>query len=289
MKHRAGALAMSLLLGAALFGQSLTATANGTTTVGQSDGPEVDPLVLKEAVRLIGKSQTKNHHHVPGTQRRGSSSTHRAVARRPKTLSEIQTETTDEQLHRLNDSVCSRLPDGTIHGPTRCKAWFDYLDSKNRRDTARKAIDDIRTQIQQQTVDIPLPKLTVRVQPAGRTLVNLDTIVYTSKKTQTRVPITLLGYPVTVVGTPVSYTWHFGDGTPDLTTTSPGSPYPAKEITHKYFRKGDVKLSVTVNYAAAFSIGGSQPMPIAGTLAITGPQTPLKVREAVPVLVEPER
>lgn len=300
MTHRRTAWVLAILLGVALLGQSLTAAADETTTdkrSGPTTGrptPEVDPLLVKELVRLAAKSRTKGHSHTSGKQTRGSSSshsksTHRPVLHRPKTLTELQMTTTDTQLHRLNDGICNRLPDGTIQGPSRCKAWFDYLDGQKRRDTAQKAIDQIRTQIQQQTVNVPLPKLSVRIQPTGRTLVNLDTIVYTDQKKQTKVTVTLLGYPVTVIGEPVSYTWHFGDGTPDVTTTSPGGPYPSKEITHKYLRRGDVKLSVTVNYAAAFAIAGSQAMPIAGTLPITGPQTPLQVREAVPVLVDPER
>lgn len=300
MTHRRTAWVLAILLGAALLGQSLTATADETTTDKRSGAttggptPEVDPLLVKELVRLAATSRAKGHSHTSGKHARGSSSshsksTHRPVSHRPKTLTELQMTTTDTQLHRLNDGICNRLPDGTIQGPSRCKAWFDYLDAQKRRDTAQKAIDQIRTQIQQQTVNVPLPKLPVRIQPAGRTLVNLDTIVYTDQKKQTKVIVTLLGYPVTVIGEPVSYTWHFGDGTPDVTTTSPGGPYPSKEVTHKYLRRGDVKLSVTVNYAAAFAIAGSQAMPIAGTLPITGPQTPLQVREAVPVLVDPER
>ncbi|MFG1910863.1 PKD domain-containing protein [Kribbella sp. NPDC048928] len=300
MTHRGTAWILAAALGIALLGQSLTATAGETTTDKRSGAatggptPEVDPLLVKELVRLAAKSRANSHTYTSGKKTHGSStsrkeSSHKPVSRRPKTLTELQMMTTDTQLHRLNDGICNRLPDGTIEGPSRCKAWFEYLDAQKRRNTAQQAIDQIRTQIQQQTVDVPLPKLAVRVQPTGRTLVNLDTIVYTDQKKQTKVTVTLLGYPVTVIGEPVSYTWHFGDGTPDVTTTSPGGPYPSKEITHKYLRRGDVRLSVTVNYAAAFAIAGSQAMPIAGTLPITGPQTPLQVREAVPVLVDPGR
>ena len=102
-----------------------------------------------------------------------------------------------------------------------------------------------------QSIDIPFPKLTVKVQPAGRTLVNLDTIVYTDRARSDNADIRMLGYPVTVVGQPVSYTWHFGDGTPDVTTQTPGSPYPAEGDHPQYPAARRVELSVTVNYAAA--------------------------------------
>lgn len=189
---------------------------------------------------------------------------------------------------RLNDGICSRLPDGTIQGPSRCE---DYLNTQAPRtqQTVQQAIDVIRQQIRQQSVDLPFPKLTVKVQPAERTLVNLDTIVYTDQKEVTTTTLTLLGYPVIVRGTPVSYTWHFGDGSPTLTTTSPGSPYPSKEITHKYLKTGPVKLSVTTNYSALINVAGTGWQPIDGTLPVAGPETPLLVREAVPVLVDPGR
>ncbi|GAA0941299.1 hypothetical protein GCM10009554_32810 [Kribbella koreensis] len=135
--------------------------------------------------------------------------------------------------------------------------------------------------------DTQFPKLKVNVQPAGRTLVNLETIVYTDPKTTTVFPIQLLGFPVIVQATPMSYKWSFGDGT-TVTTRTPGSPYPAKEITHKYMKRGRVSLAVTVNYEAQFNVAGTG-WQYAGVVPITGPATPLQVREAVPVLVEPER
>jgi|tagenome__1003787_1003787.scaffolds.fasta_scaffold20860108_1 hypothetical protein len=298
-----GGLFLACMLAIALVPQPISAVAYGTTTSVETSNhekpvkpkkprPEVKGSWQKEAGRLVAETTMKSREHTPPRTtggRRSVRSGQQPKAHRPQTLSEIQMETTDSQLHRLNDGICSRLPDGTIEGPSRCADWFDYLDSKNRRPTVEEAIDQVREQIQQQTVDIPFPKLSVRIQPTGRTLVNLDTIVYTDKRQRTTVNVSLLGYPVTLVGWPVSYTWHFGDGTPDLTTTSPGSPYPSKEITHKYLRRGAVKLSVTVNYNATFSVAGAGPQAIDGLLPVTGPVTPLQVREGVPVLVDPGR
>jgi PKD repeat protein len=136
--------------------------------------------------------------------------------------------------------------------------------------------------------NVLFPKLHVKVQPAGRTLVNLDTIVYTDESRVYRQTVVVLGFPVDVEAMPMSYTWNFGDGA-SVTTTTPGRPYPAKDITHKYMKKGGVGLTLTTNYAARFNVAGTGWQYVEGTVPITGPATVLQVREAVPVLVDPGR
>lgn len=145
------------------------------------------------------------------------------------------------------------------------------------------------TAIRTQVADVLFAPHRAKVQPAGRTLVNLDTIVYTDPTTVTDTTVQLLGFPVLVEATPMSYTWNFGDGTPPLTTTSPGAPYPSKEITHRYRRRGSVNVLVTTHYAARFNVASTGWQYVAGTVPITGPATPLLIREAVPVLVNPNR
>ncbi|WP_344161842.1 PKD domain-containing protein [Kribbella yunnanensis] len=142
-------------------------------------------------------------------------------------------------------------------------------------------------QVLAESKDVLFPKLTVHVQPKDRTLVNMETIVYTDDNGVTTVPVVILGFPVIVKAVPTTYTWHFGDGT-SKTTDSPGKPYPSKEITHKYMKRGDLSLSVTVNYDASFDVASTGPQ-FVGPVPITGPSTPLQVREAVPVLVDPPR
>ncbi len=141
-------------------------------------------------------------------------------------------------------------------------------------------------QVLSETKNVAFPGLRVVVQPAGKTLVNLDTIVYTDQAKVSSTTVTLLGFPVLVEATPMSYTWRFGDGA-TVTTESPGKPYPAKEITHKYLKRASLGITLTTNYAARFNVDGTGWQYIAGTVPITGPATPLQVQEAVPVLVEP--
>ncbi|WP_130383373.1 PKD domain-containing protein [Kribbella sp. VKM Ac-2569] len=140
-----------------------------------------------------------------------------------------------------------------------------------------------------ETKNVMFPGLSVKVQPNGRTLVNLDTIVYTDDSKVSTTTVTLLGFPVVVEATPISYTWRFGDGSPALTTSTPGKPYPSKDITHKYMKRGAVSLTLTTNYAARFNVADTGWQYIEGTVPITGPATQLQVREAVPVLVDPGR
>ena len=63
-------------------------------------------------------------------------------------------------------------------------------------------------------------------RPEGVSYTNkyIPTIVSATRPTQTHV-VTMFGREVTVKFTATSYTWSWGDGTPDLTTTSPGMPW----------------------------------------------------------------
>ena len=53
---------------------------------------------------------------------------------------------------------------------------------------------------------------------------HIPTLVAATHPTQTHV-INLLGHDITITLTATSYTWSWGDDTPDLTTTSPGVPW----------------------------------------------------------------
>ncbi|MEU8224540.1 PKD domain-containing protein [Kribbella sp. NPDC048915] len=201
----------------------------------------------------------------------------------------------NRQVIRMNIGICGRMqPDGTVPGPARCQPGGD----DERRVTLRTIPPEIvrpRPQdvtweeVLSETKNIMFPGLAVKVQPNGRTLVNLDTIVYTDDSKVSSTTVTLLGFPVVVEATPISYTWRFGDGSPALTTSTSGKPYPAKDITHKYMKRGGVQLTLTTNYAARFNVADTGWQYVDGTVPITGPATPLQVREAVPVLVDPGR
>ncbi|WP_133805991.1 PKD domain-containing protein [Kribbella caucasensis] len=194
---------------------------------------------------------------------------------------------------RLNIGICGmKEQDESVPGPSRCQPVEPVRrDPRVPRPTTEVVQpprpEDVNwEEVLQESKNVAFPGRRVKVQPAGRTLVNLDTIVYTDHDEVTTATVSLLGFPVVVEASPVSYTWDFGDGT-KVTTTSPGKPYPAKDVTHKYVKKADVSVVLTTNYAARFNVAGTGWQYVDGTVPITGPGTPLQVREAVPVLVDP--
>ena len=130
-----------------------------------------------------------------------------------------------------------------------------------------------------------LPRLTVQVQPADQTLVHLDTIFYAEPPDWFRSLLVLLGFNVDVTAEPVGYAWRFGDGT-SVSTTSPGAPYPAPDITHTYT---DAHVSVTPRvdtaYEVRYRVDGGPWRTISETVPAAGWPVNLRIREATPVLV----
>ena len=130
---------------------------------------------------------------------------------------------------------------------------------------------------------VGLPELRTKVQPADRTLVNLDTIFWTDPQ-PVDLQLTILGQAVDVVAAPTQYHWVFGDGA-SMTTSSPGAPYPDKSVTHRYpDAHVIVEPHVEVVYGARFRVGSGSWQDIDGTVTTVGPATPLRVAEATPLL-----
>ena len=126
---------------------------------------------------------------------------------------------------------------------------------------------------------IGLPVLEALTQPEDKTLVNFDTIFYTRAQPFSTT-VTLLGQRVDIVAEPAQFTWNHGDGTTS-TTTTPGAPYPSKDITYRY---GDADVTVyarvDVTYTARFRVGNGDWQDISETVTINGTPTPLRVAEA---------
>jgi hypothetical protein len=130
-----------------------------------------------------------------------------------------------------------------------------------------------------------MPPLKLHIQPDGRTLVNVDTILFTEPTTMRRT-VTLLGRSVRLECTPVRYTWVHGDGT-TATTSRPGRPYPAKDVTHRYQRRGDdLRARVDTTYSVRYSVDGGGWADLGEPLTAPGPSNSLDVDEAVPVLTQ---
>ncbi|GAA1403868.1 hypothetical protein GCM10009600_12600 [Oerskovia paurometabola] len=121
----------------------------------------------------------------------------------------------------------------------------------------------------------------VTIQPPdGWTLVNVDTITYTRPTPQTFTTI-LLGIPVTIEATPVSFTWDYDDGTTPVTTSDPGQAYPHHTVAHVYTQEATATITLATTWHGRFQITGSATWtPITGTAHTTTTAPPLTIHEA---------
>ena len=129
-----------------------------------------------------------------------------------------------------------------------------------------------------------LPRLEVQVQPSDDTLVNLETIFFAEPLKWQRT-VDLLGFVVDVEAEPVSYDWHYGDGE-SKSSTDPGAPYPATDITHVYSEAGVVvRPRVDVAYQVRYRVDGGEWQSVAETVPAAGVPVALRIREATALLV----
>ena len=124
-----------------------------------------------------------------------------------------------------------------------------------------------------------------RQPPGAKALVSKIVIVYTSGDSQT-METQVGGAPVTIVATPVSYAWDWGDGA-TTTTTDPGAAYPDQTVFHKYSHtaKG-VVISLTTTWTATYSVGGGPAQPISGTLTTTDTTNPFDLVRRISYLTD---
>ncbi|MFT4081333.1 MAG: hypothetical protein QM638_02000 [Nocardioides sp.] len=135
---------------------------------------------------------------------------------------------------------------------------------------------------------LPMPEAPLKIQPPdGRTLVNFDTIFYTTRRPFAR-SVTLLGHHITFHIRPARYRWVFGDGR-TLTTTKAGDPYSTqahlpRDITHRYLTKDTFHPHVDVSYTATYTVDGTGGRRIDGTVTIPGTPQRLVSLTATPHL-----
>ncbi|ADB30073.1 hypothetical protein Kfla_0968 [Kribbella flavida DSM 17836] len=303
MTARRSALLASVVVGLATAAMVLTfqnadraaATSNSSLSARPTAPPPgvtVDPT--KEGVKAKATAKKKSR---LDSSRKGKPRKKVTTAPRPQVTIPAALTRARKKDFRLNIGICGLPgPDGQRIGPGRCQPELP-VDERPVEPTQSTDVEVVARrlpvpqdvtweQVLSETKSVVFPGLQVKVQPAGRTLVNLETIVYTDQAKVSTDTVTLLGFPVDVEATPLSYTWNFGDGA-SVTTSSPGKPYPAKEIVHKYSKRGDVGVTLTTHYGARFNVAGTGWQYVEGTVPITGPATNLLVREAVPVLVDP--
>ena len=102
-------------------------------------------------------------------------------------------------------------------------------------------------------------------------------MVWTSPDKQT-FNITLLGTPIEVEATPVSFNWDWGDGQ-SFETTDPGTPYPNYSVSHAYEVTGDgYVIKLRTSWSARWRIAGqSQWHQVNGTVTTTETSSPFNL------------
>jgi hypothetical protein len=118
---------------------------------------------------------------------------------------------------------------------------------------------------------LPLPASRIQVQPAGRAVLccnrDVPTNLFTTD-TPATFDVRLLGTPITVHASPVSWTWAYGDAT-NATHTRPGGPYPDLSTAHTYTHPGTYTITLTTAWTGTYTLPGGPPIPIDGTATVT--------------------
>lgn len=131
-----------------------------------------------------------------------------------------------------------------------------------------------------------VPSPVVIQPPDGWTLVNVDTITYTTSTAQT-FATTLLGVPVTIEATPASFTWDYDDGSAPVTTTDPGRLYPHQTVAHVYEQEAVAAISLGSTWTGRFQITGTSTWtPVTGTARNSTNAPPSRIYEARSRLVD---
>ena len=102
-------------------------------------------------------------------------------------------------------------------------------------------------------------------------------MVWTSPNKQT-FNITLLGTPIEVEATPVSFNWDWGDGQ-SFDTTDPGTPYPNYTVSHAYEVTGNgYVIKLRTSWKARWRIAGqTQWHQVNGTVTTTETSSPFNL------------
>ena len=125
-----------------------------------------------------------------------------------------------------------------------------------------------------------------RQPPGPKVIISKAFIVYTNPAVRYQTT-TILGTPIEVEFTPVSYTWGWGDGT-TTTTTDPGAPYPDQTVTHHYQHTATgVTTTLTTTWTTRYRPAGEATWrPIEGTITTTETSTPYDLVRVVTYLTD---
>lgn len=132
---------------------------------------------------------------------------------------------------------------------------------------------------------MPVKPLQASAGPADGWLpVNMVNVLHTDPQVQD-LDVELLGTPVTIRATPVTYHWDLGDGN-TITTTDSGKPYPSEVISGSYTYEGWYDVTLTTTFAGRFSVDGGEWHDIDGTTDIASDPIPIYAKSLESRLVD---
>ncbi|HVU74928.1 MAG TPA: hypothetical protein VHE83_18335 [Mycobacteriales bacterium] len=94
---------------------------------------------------------------------------------------------------------------------------------------------------------------TMHADPPGPLLAQLPAFLWADDPGPVRTVGAVPGYPgltLTLVLTPATWAWDFGDGSPVRTTADPGGPYPGGDVRHTFHATGPFTVGVTEEWRA---------------------------------------
>lgn len=176
-----------------------------------------------------------------------------------------------------------------------CFQWTSYDEC------LRETFPDATAEEAEQLAAIPAITITdlARFAPAGTPLTGepdnlgvagLPTNFVASASAQTQSG-ELFGFPIQVRFTPVSYVFHYGDGSSASTSDGGASweslgqtQFTPTDTSHTYAERGEYDARVDVNYTAELDLGGGW-FDVDGQLTTNGPTQSIRIFEAHTALV----
>ena len=124
---------------------------------------------------------------------------------------------------------------------------------------------------------------TIGQHPASRSVVNTRTYFSADGTRQLAGTFGPAGVRMTITATP-EYVWSWGDGSPGLTTSSTGGPYPAGDVFHTYRAPGTPTVTLSTRWTATFVVdtafGRFGPFDVTGPPVVESSTRAVRVREA---------
>ena len=243
----------------------------GSQTVAAAIDPETQTATVEGNINRPG------HSPAPDSKPKGHGHSTTPIANVHAPARDTRTRTLGEKF-----TDCDTLWDLQARCVPAVQRPADAPESEDPRATQPITITDLAT-------FAPAPA-TITGEPDNLGVAGLPTNFTTSAAAHTRSG-ELFGYPITVRFTPVSFTFHYGDGA-TKTTKTPGTSWDALHLpqfsptdtSHVYRDRGTYTASADTVYTAEIDLGTGW-FPITGTLTIPGPAQDIRIYEAHTALV----